>query len=320
MATLDSAAQGLERAMMVNHVPWGVCYQAAGILWERIKRGGALAQIEYVYGVPRGGCVAATLLQSLAHRDGRILMVLDEPIRGALVVDDLVDSGATLRGWKEKGYQVEALFRKPTSPTDISPDAMILDGWLTFPWEAREGTGAEDIVTRLLQFIGEDPSRNGLLETPKRVLKAWKELTIGYAQDHRVILNKAFDQPHDELILLRGIEFHSTCEHHMLPFYGTAAVGYIPTTSVVGISKLARLVDCFARRLQIQERLTRQIADAIVEVLNPSGVGVIIKAKHSCMGCRGVMQSDSDMITSVMLGSLRNNAAARAEFLSLVTL
>jgi len=314
MATLDAAAQimGCE----VKALTWGDCYHAAGQLWERIKADPP----QYLYGVPRGGCTVAAMIQSLAHRDGETIIILDEPVSGhhTLVVDDLVDSGATLWGFVEAGHRVEALFRKPGSPLCL--ESVEREGWLTMPWEVREGTGAEDLVVRLLQYIGEDPTRDGLLETPKRVLKAWKELTAGYQQDPRVILNKSFEQPHDELILLRGIEFHSTCEHHLLPFYGTAAVGYIPTTSVVGISKLARLVDCFARRLQIQERLTKQIADAITEVLNPVGVGVVIKAKHSCMGCRGVMKPDSDMITSVMLGMLRDNSAARAEFLSLVNL
>ena len=314
MATLDAAAQimGCE----VKALTWGDCYHAAGQLWERIKADPP----QYLYGVPRGGCTVAAMIQSLVHRDGETIIILDEPVSGhhTLVVDDLVDSGATLRGFVEAGHRVEALFRKPGSPLCL--ESVEREGWLTMPWEVREGTGAEDLVVRLLQYIGEDPTRDGLLETPKRVLKAWKELTAGYQQDPRVILNKSFEQPHDELILLRGIEFHSTCEHHLLPFYGTAAVGYIPTTSVVGISKLARLVDCFARRLQIQERLTKQIADAITEVLNPVGVGVVIKAKHSCMGCRGVMKPDSDMITSVMLGMLRDNSAARAEFLSLVNL
>jgi GTP cyclohydrolase I len=316
METVDAAAQTLGCA--VKALTWGDCYFAAGQLWERIKADPPM----YLYGVPRGGCTVAAMVQSLAHREGQTIIILDEPVSGhyTLVVDDLVDSGATLRRFVEAGHRVEALFRKPGSPTDIASAAIEQDGWLTFPWEVHEGSGAEDLVVRLLQYIGEDPMRNGLLETPKRVLKAWKELTAGYQQDPRVILNKSFEQPHDELILLRGIEFHSTCEHHLLPFYGTAAVGYIPTTSVVGISKLARLVDCFARRLQIQERLTQQIASAIQEVLNPLGVGVIIKAKHSCMGCRGVMKPDSDMVTSVMMGMLRENTAARAEFLSLVNL
>lgn len=316
METVRPATQNLGRPVRI--LGWGDCYLAAAKLWDRIK----VDPPRLLYGVPRGGCTAAALIQTLALQDGHKLILVDQPSdeEQTLVVDDLVDSGATLRRFSAIGHRVDALFRKLTSPLDLAPEAIEVPGWLTFPWEVGLGTGAEDLVVRLLQFIGEDPARDGLKETPTRVLKAWKELTAGYAQDPKVILNKSFEQPHDELVMLRGIEFHSTCEHHLLPFYGTAAVGYIPTTSVVGISKLARLVDCFAKRLQIQERLTKQIADAITEVLAPVGVGVVIKAKHSCMGCRGVMKPDSDMVTSVMLGMLRDNSAARAEFLSLVNL
>lgn len=310
-------AVGTNAQAMVHTLTWSQCYQAAGQLWHRIRD----KNPKYLYGVPRGGCMAALLVQSLAHRDGTELIVLDNPNEpNTIVVDDLVDSGATLGSWCSLGHDVDALFRKSHSPTILAPGAMEVQGWVAFPWEVNEGAGPEDSVVRLLEFIGEDPNRDGLLETPKRVLKAWTELTSGYHQDYKTILNKSFEQTHDELVLLRGVEFHSTCEHHMLPFYGTAAVGYIPTKSVVGISKLARLVECFARRLQIQERLTRQIADAIQEVVEPVGVGVVLKAKHACMGCRGVMKPDADMVTSVMLGALRENMAARAEFLSLVRL
>jgi GTP cyclohydrolase I len=318
METVGTNAQALGRSLT-----WGECYQAAGQLWHRIRD----LNVKYLYGIPRGGCMAALLVQSLAHRDGVELVILDAPTeKETVIVDDLVDSGRTLTPYAERavfnGQGVEALYRKPHSPTYLAKDALEVDGWITFPWEqsGSEGTGAEDCIIRLLQFIGEDPGRNGLLETPKRVLKAWKELTAGYGQDYKAILNKSFDQAHDELVLLRGVEFHSTCEHHMLPFYGTAAVGYIPSKSVVGISKLARLVDCFARRLQIQERMTNQIAAAIQEVLAPVGVGVVLRAKHACMGCRGVGKPDADMVTSVMLGALREDRAARAEFLSLVNL
>ena len=314
MAAIRTATQVLEREM----IPWGTCYQAAEQLWERVRGNG----VEYLYGVPRGGCSAALLVQSLAHRDGVFVALLDEPIEGTLIIDDLVDSGATLLAWQEKGYRTDALFRKPLSPLYVAPGAMEMGGWLTFPWEtgSEEGTGAEDIVVRLLQFIGEDSTRDGLKDTPKRVLKAWKEMTAGYFVDPADVLTTTFEQPHDELIILRGIEFHSTCEHHMLPFYGTATVGYIPSSRVVGISKLARLVDCFARRLQIQERLTKQVADAIMANLKPLGVGVVMKAKHACMGCRGVMKPDADMVTSVTTGVLREDARARAEFLSLASM
>lgn len=177
---------------------------------------------------------------------------------------------------------------------------------------------AEGAVKTLLAFIGEDPTRNGLIDTPQRVVKAWRELTSGYNQNPAEILGRVFEQDCDEMVILRGIRFYSTCEHHMLPFYGEAVVGYLPG-KVVGISKLARLVECYARRLQIQERMTSQIANAIVEHLDAKGVGVILKAHHMCMGCRGVEQSEAEMVTSAMLGRLRESAEARAEFLQFAT-
>lgn len=173
---------------------------------------------------------------------------------------------------------------------------------------------AESAVKTLLAFIGEDPKRNGLLDTPQRVVRAWRELTQGYQQNPAEILGRVFEQDCDEMVVLRGIRFYSTCEHHLLPFYGQAVVGYLPG-KVVGISKLARLVECFARRLQIQERMTSQIANAIVDHLEAKGVGVVLKAHHMCMGCRGVEQSEAEMVTSAMLGQLRDSSEARAEFL-----
>lgn len=175
---------------------------------------------------------------------------------------------------------------------------------------------ARDAVVDLLRFIGEDPSRNGLLDTPSRVVKAWREMTAGYEEDPAEILGRTFDEESDELIVLSGISFYSTCEHHLLPFYGTACIGYLPG-KVVGISKLARLVNCFARRLQIQERMTRQIGEAIMQHLDARGAAVILRAHHLCMGCRGVRQQDTDMITSSMLGTLRTDATSRSEFLRL---
>lgn len=168
----------------------------------------------------------------------------------------------------------------------------------------------------LLRFIGEDPLRDGLADTPSRVVKAWREMTAGYDDDPAEILSRTFEETSDEMIILRGISFYSTCEHHLLPFYGEAQVGYLPGR-VVGISKLARLVNCFARRLQIQERMTRQIAEAVETHLEAKGVGVVIRAHHLCMGCRGVKQEETEMVTSSMLGKLRNDASSRAEFLRL---
>jgi GTP cyclohydrolase I len=154
-------------------------------------------------------------------------------------------------------------------------------------------------------------------ETPARMARALREMTIGYTMDPAKILSKVFDVECEEMVLVRNVQFTSLCEHHVLPFMGVAHVGYIPKKNVVGLSKLARLVTCFAMRLQVQERMTRQIASAIQDNLDPVGVGVVIIAKHSCMGHRGARQPGADMVTSTMLGALREDNSARAEFLRL---
>ena len=175
---------------------------------------------------------------------------------------------------------------------------------------------AERAVEVLLRLVGEDPQRDGLTDTPSRVVKAMLEMTAGYDESPEDILSKTFAEHSDELIVLRGIDFHSICEHHLLPFMGVAHVGYLPG-KVVGISKLARLVHCFARRLQIQERMTQQIAHAVETHLEATGVGVIVTAHHLCMGCRGVKLPATQLVTSAMLGTLRKSAETRSEFLRL---
>lgn len=175
---------------------------------------------------------------------------------------------------------------------------------------------AETAVRDLLLSMGEDPARNGLLETPARVCKALREMTEGYRMDPAVILSKTFAESYDEVVILRDIAFTSLCEHHLLPFIGTVDIGYIPG-KVVGLSKLARLVDCFAKRLQMQERLARQIAGALELHLEAKGVAVVIRGTHACMSCRGVRKPGSEMITSLMLGVFRDHPEARAEFLQL---
>ncbi len=182
----------------------------------------------------------------------------------------------------------------------------------------RDGDKVEEHVRFLLSYVGEDATREGLVDTPARVRRALLELTAGYGEDPKDILSTSFDAgSYDEMVILRGIKFHSLCEHHMLVFSGEAAVGYLPGARVVGLSKLARLVECYARRLQIQERMTREIADALEVHIEPNGVGVIVRAHHSCMGCRGVRQAGSEMVTSAMLGSMKENPETRAEFLAL---
>ena len=179
---------------------------------------------------------------------------------------------------------------------------------------------AEAAVRTLIEWAGDDPTREGLLETPKRVAKAYRELFAGYEADPREYLQRTFEEVggYDELVVLRDIRVVSFCEHHMLPFLGTAHVGYLPSDRVVGISKLARVVNGFARRLQIQEKLTAEIAEAIQDILQPKGVGVVIVSEHSCMTMRGVNTPGSRLTTSRLLGVVRDDPRTRQEFLELV--
>ncbi|RUO99731.1 GTP cyclohydrolase I FolE [Hyphomicrobium sp.] len=179
----------------------------------------------------------------------------------------------------------------------------------------------ENAVKTIIRWSGDDPTRDGLIETPARVTKAFEEWFRGYGEDPETILDKTFEEieGYDEMIVLRGIRFESHCEHHMAPIIGRAWVAYIPNGRVVGISKLARVVDAYAKRLQIQEKMTAQIANTIQNVLHPQGVAVVLKAEHHCMTTRGVHKPGTDMVTSRMLGVFRDSPITRQEFLAMVT-
>ena len=179
---------------------------------------------------------------------------------------------------------------------------------------------AEMAVRTLLRWAGDDPSREGLRDTPKRVVRAYEEYFNGYGQDPVAILRRTFEETngYDEMVVLRDIDFRSHCEHHVAPIVGRAHIGYLPDNRVIGISKLARVVDLFARRLQIQEKLTAEIADSIETVLQPRGVGVVIEAAHHCMTTRGVRKEGVLMVTSRMLGTFRTDPKTRREFLSMI--
>jgi GTP cyclohydrolase I len=177
----------------------------------------------------------------------------------------------------------------------------------------------QQIYAELLTRIGEDPSRDGLLNTPKRMEKSMAFLTQGYTQSIDAVLHGAlFDVHYDEMVIVKEIEFYSQCEHHLLPFFGKAHVAYVPNGKVIGLSKIPRIIDVFARRLQVQERLTQQIAHAIEEAIQPQGVGVIVEAQHLCMMMRGVEKQGSSTVTSAMLGVFKSQQQTRNEFLSLV--
>lgn len=269
--------------------------------WEGISFSG-------VYGIPQGGSPVALIVAGLLN-----IPILDEPDKDCLVVDDLVDSGKTLSPYEQP---TDALYRKPHSPAHLAPQATEVDEWLIFPWEKDNGD-PRDLVVRLLEYVGEDPTREGLLDTPKRVLKAFREMTEGYNQNPETILSTVFTENYDQMVCLHNIEFVSMCEHHLQPFRGTAAVGYIPNGNVVGLSKLARLVDAYARRLQVQERMTEQISAAIEQYLQPLGAAVYIEAHHSCMGNRGVRKHEGKMVTQKLTGAMRDDPAARSEFMEL---
>lgn len=181
-------------------------------------------------------------------------------------------------------------------------------------------TEVEAAFRTIIRWTGDNPDRDGLLNTPARLARAYEEYFRGYNEDPERILSTTFEETegYDEMIILRGIRFESHCEHHIAPIIGRAWVAYIPDGRVVGISKLARIVEVYAKRLQIQEKMTAQIANAINNVLQPQGVGVIIKAEHYCMTARGIMKPGTDLVTSRMLGIFRSNAATRQEFLSMV--
>ena len=181
------------------------------------------------------------------------------------------------------------------------------------------GTQFQDAVRSILEAVGEDPLRQGLQKTPARVEQAWQFLCAGYGQDPQQILKGAlFEEESNEMVMVRGIELYSLCEHHLLPFFGKCHIAYLPSGQIVGLSKLARIVDVFARRLQVQERLTTQIAKALEDTLQPLGVAVVIEARHLCMMMRGVEKQNSLAVTSCMLGEFKENSKTRNEFIELL--
>lgn len=281
----------------VYDMPWG---NVLARVAETVPSSGT------IYGVPRGGAVVAGLMCAM-NPD---LIIVDDVELASVIVDDIIDSGTTKERYAKYRAKFVALVDKLGKDRDI--------GWVRFPWEETDQTkDIEETVVRQLQMIGEDATREGLVETPKRYLKALMEMTAGLRVDPKVPLGKVFDENHDEIVIVRGIEFTSICEHHLLPFTGTVDFAYLPQGKVVGLSKIPRFIQTLALRPQVQERLTTQIADTFTEVVEPRGVMAIVRGTHSCMRLRGV-RSTGEMVTSVVRGFFKDDLAARTEALALL--
>jgi len=271
-----------------------------------------------LYGIPRGGVLAALLVQQELITKFQYQAVMRTDIADAdVIIDDIIDTGRTRQRIQDMGYRdtfYVALIDKTIKKK--APD----DNWYQFPWEVTADgkiQGPEDNIVRLLEYIGEDPLREGLAETPTRVVRSFEKLYGGYRQEPASILKTFEDGACDEMVILKNVEFYSTCEHHMLPFCGKAHIAYIPNGKVIGVSKLARLLEIYARRLQIQERICQQVTDALEQHLEPKGAACILEAQHFCMTSRGVEKQNSVMTTSSLVGEFKN-AEARGELLDMI--
>lgn len=265
------------------------------------------------FAIPRGGIFAGLALAKYLN-----LQLTTNPTEADFFIDDIIDSGDTMAKWCDEypGIPFFALLDRKTDG---------IEGWVEFPWEASEkvapdaGETIEMNVTRILQYIGENPERQGLIETPHRVAKAWKNYwAAGYSVNIASLFKSFEDGAEDvsQMVMVKSIPFYSHCEHHLAPFFGTVTIAYLPRKRILGLSKLSRVAKAFAQRLQVQERLTNQIADAILQHLDPIGVGVFIKARHLCMESRGIEQQGHHTETTALRGVFLSDPAVRQEFLA----
>ena len=263
---------------------------------EYIKKKYKIDKKTKIYGVPKNGMILSGFFNSIN---------VVNPEEADLILDDIIDSGSTKKKFKK-------LFPKKKFVALFEKDSNV--DWVNFPFEKKLDEDQNDTVIRLLQIIGEDPRREGLLDTPKRYLSAFDEFL-----NPPIFNMTTFDaEKTDEMIVQLDIPFYSFCEHHLLPFFGKGYIAYIPDKKIVGLSKLARTLETFSRRLQNQERITNQVADYLQENLEAKGVAVVLKARHLCMEMRGVKTSDTNTITSKLLGYFRTDERTRAEFLNLI--
>lgn len=297
----------------ITNLSWGDVQELGIVLYQEILNYFNYEDVPIrLYGVPRGGIYVALLLKNLINAEEQIdnWEVVESPSQATVFVDDIIDSGET------KNYYNLTHPNKPF----FALIHRIKDGaWVSFPWERMTNeSGPLENVKRLLEYIGEDPKREGLLETPKRVIKSYETLFGGYKKNPQDVIKVFEDGACNEMVLLKDIEFYSNCEHHMLPFFGKAHIAYIPDGRVIGVSKLARVLGIYARRLQIQERLGQQVTQCLMDVLKPKGAACVLEAQHLCMLCRGVEKQNSVMITSSLTGVFLEHSQTRGEFLSMI--
>jgi GTP cyclohydrolase I len=284
-------------------------------LAKKIEKG----KYSFVYGVPSGGILPAYIISKELGCD--IISKIEGYLgkENILIVDDLIDSGRTLEKFKE--YDTAFLYRKPHSPKTTYACKEISSEWINLPHE-KSGNGMEDHVIRILEYIGENPNRDGLIDTPKRVVKMWGELFRGYDKEQKpkiaVFENGKDGLMYDQMIFDTG-RFHSQCEHHMVPFMGEYYFAYIPDKKIIGLSKIARLVDYYSAKLQIQERLVKEVVDEVEKLLEPRGIALVMKAEHLCKSIRGVKKAGK-MITTELRGAFKENLATRDEFLKLISI
>ena len=295
-------------------VMWSDVDQRAEIVAKGICSDFPLVMGLKVYPIPRGGVFA-----SLAVRVGMVgqpwpirLELVGDAEKADIYIDDLIDSGATRTHYQGlRRLPFYALFDKQKEGME----------WWVFPWErvGGEGEGPEENIRRLIEYIGDDPNREGLRETPGRVIRSYTELFRGYGQRPEDVVKVFEEDSCDEMVVVKNVEFFSSCEHHMLPFFGKAHIAYVPDGRVVGVSKLVRLLEIFSRRLQIQERLCEQITGALDKFLRPKGSACVLEAKHLCMTSRGVGKQGSTMVTSSLTGVFREEGnMARQELLGMI--
>lgn len=289
---------------------WSDVDSRAATAAHRMEREHSGQHVIWGYAIPNGGIPAAL---AIARHCSRLCLV-EQPHQAHVFLDDIVDSGKTREDCFNKygAHPFYTLANKLEGPDQK-------DVWISFPWERMtKQDGPQDNIIRLLQYIGEDPARDGLRGTPDRVVKSYGELFAGYKQKPEDMLTVFEKDGYDEMVVLRSAEFASTCEHHMLPFFGTAHIAYIPYTKVVGISKLVRVLEVFTRRLQIQERICEQVTASLMKFLQPKGAACVLEAKHLCMCHRGVQKQGSVMVTSSLKGAFLEKPEARAEFFNLI--